>query len=262
QLGQFTLDNASNCDTLMEWLESYLQKEGIPFDRIGNRIWYLDSYAQALNSDPVGQTQGIVGVCRASGGRRKELKCAIEDGNKSNTWGEIIRVVQLLRDCETRWSSTYNMIDRTMELYPPIQNFLQQPSMAEHTHRLFTSKQYEVLGHIHQILQIPHWAQELLAAEKTPTLAMALPVYEKLVELWKSLALAIPEMSHYIGLGVAKIMEYVSKGRRNKIYALAMILNPRTKFQWMEQQWELKECVAAEIWLEEAVRISNSSSYR
>jgi hypothetical protein len=94
--------------------------------------------------------------------------------------------------------------------------------MADHTHRLFMSKQYEVLGHIHQILEIPHWAQELLAAEKTPTLAMALPIYEKLVELWKSLALAIPEMSHYIGLGVAKIMEYVSKGRRSKIYALAM----------------------------------------
>ncbi len=148
--------------------------------------------------------------------------------------------------------------------------------MADHTHRLFMSKQYEVLGHIHQILEIPHWAQELLAAEKTPTLAMALPVYEKLVELWKSLALAIPEMSHYIGLGVAKIMEYVSKGRRNKIYALAMskftryntvhcrhivylVLNPRTKFQWMEQHWELSECVAAEIWLEEAVHILNSS---
>jgi hypothetical protein len=78
----------------------------------------LLSYARALESDPVGQTRGIVNVCRASGGRRKELKSVIEDGNKSKTWGEIIRVVQLLRDCETRWSSTYNMIDRTMELYP------------------------------------------------------------------------------------------------------------------------------------------------
>jgi hypothetical protein len=29
-------------------------------------------------------------------------------------------------------------------------------------------------------------------------------------------------MSHYIGLAVAKIMEYVSKGCRSKIYALAM----------------------------------------
>ena len=85
--------------------------------------------------------------------------------------------------------------------------------MADHTHHLFTSKQYEVLGHIHQILEIPHKCQELLAAEKTPTLSKALPTYEKLVELWKALALAIPELSHYIGLGVAKIMEYVSKGQ-------------------------------------------------
>lgn len=78
----------------------------------------LVSYAEALTSDPVGQTRKIVGVCRASGGRRKDLTSTIEEGNKSKSWGEVIRVVQLLRDCETRWSSTYNMVDRTMELYP------------------------------------------------------------------------------------------------------------------------------------------------
>ncbi len=44
QLGQFTLDNASNCDTLMEWLELYLRDEGILFDRIGNRIQYILFY--------------------------------------------------------------------------------------------------------------------------------------------------------------------------------------------------------------------------
>ena len=33
------------------------------------------------------------------------------------------------------------------------------------------------------------------------------------------------------------------------------VLNPRTKFRWMEEQWELSECIAAEIWLKEAVHI-------
>jgi hypothetical protein len=61
-----------------------------------------------------------------------------------------------------------------------------------------------------------------LAAEKTPTLSLALPAYEALVLMWKELAKEIPELSHYIGLGIAKIMEYVSKGRRSRIYALAM----------------------------------------
>ena len=38
-------------------------------------------------------------------------------------------------------------------------------------------------------------------------------------------------------------------------YNAYLVLNPRTKFEWMEKQWGLSECVQAEIWLEEAVRI-------
>ena len=94
--------------------------------------------------------------------------------------------------------------------------------MFEHRSQLFTQKECEVLYHIHQILEIPHKCQELLSAEKTPSLSLALPAYETLVLLWKGLAKEIPELSHYIDLGVAKIMEYVSKGRRSRIYALAM----------------------------------------
>jgi hypothetical protein len=46
--------------------------------------------------------------------------------------------------------------------------------------------------------------------------------------LWKGLANEIPELSHYIDLDVAKIMEYVSKGRWSRIKALAMsTTNPR-----------------------------------
>lgn len=103
-----------------------------------------------------------------------------------------------------------------------MQHFLRQPALAEHIHELFKEKEYEVLHHIHQILEIPHRCQELLSAEKTPTLALAIPTYERLVMLWNGLINVIPELSHYVKLGVAKIMEYVSKGRRSRIYALAM----------------------------------------
>jgi hypothetical protein len=99
-----------------------------------------------------------------------------------------------------------------------VRRFLSQPAMSEH---LFKPTEYDVLGHIHRILEIPHKCQELLAVEKMPTLALALPTYEALVVLWKELAEAIPELSHYIGLGIAKITEYVLRGR-SRIYALAM----------------------------------------
>jgi len=71
-------------------------------------------------------------------------------------------------------------------------------------------------------LKLLHKCQELLAAEKMPTLALALLTYEALVVMWKELARVIPKLSHYIHLGIAKIMEYISKGRQSCIYALAM----------------------------------------
>lgn len=80
----------------------------------------LQLYAEALQSDPVGNTRQIVAACRASGQHRADVKQIIVDGNVEFLWqpGGVLRVVQLLRDCETRWSSTYLMSDHLIELYP------------------------------------------------------------------------------------------------------------------------------------------------
>jgi hypothetical protein len=77
-------------------------------------------YATAVESDPIGCSREIVAICRKSGQRREGLQKLIATGNDTSAWGPdtTIRLVQLLRDCETRWSSTYNMIDRLIELYP------------------------------------------------------------------------------------------------------------------------------------------------
>jgi len=75
---------------------------------------------------------------------------------------------------------------------------------------------------ISSILERPHATQELLSAEKTPTLPMALPAYELLLESWRNLQPVIPELSYYIGVGIEKIEEYVTKGRKSRVYALAM----------------------------------------
>jgi hypothetical protein len=53
-------------------------------------------------------------------------------------------------------------------------------------------------------------------------LSLALPIYEKLVVHWRALSETIPELAHYIRLGIRKIMEYVAIGRRSHVYALAM----------------------------------------
>jgi hypothetical protein len=100
--------------------------------------------------------------------------------------------------------------------------YLNHPKQASIANHLFDEMQYQVLHDIRSILQVPHAAQELLSAEKTPTLSQAIPAYEMVVQAWFDLQKVLPELAHYIGVGIAKIQEYVAKGRTSRVYALAM----------------------------------------
>jgi len=89
-------------------------------------LWkYLETYASALTGDPVGRVRSVVAACRASGQRRQGLKATIIEGNVSKRWigklpdgADTLPVVQLLRDCETHWSSSHLMVERVILLYP------------------------------------------------------------------------------------------------------------------------------------------------
>ena len=69
-----------------------------------------------LLSDPIKKTQDLVAVCRASGQWCKELQNVIVKGSGDGMWE--LCVLQLLQDCETRWSATNLMVNRTIDLYP------------------------------------------------------------------------------------------------------------------------------------------------
>lgn len=76
-------------------------------------------YLQALKDDVVGMARKIVVACRSSDKRRTGFRDTIKRGNDSGGFGEpqkLLRVVTLLRDVETRWSATFLMIDRLLEL--------------------------------------------------------------------------------------------------------------------------------------------------
>jgi hypothetical protein len=73
-------------------------------------------------------------------------------------------------------------------------------------------KDTDVLRDIHQVIEVPHIAQELLSSERTPTLSMALPAYELLTGKWTQLQSTIWELSHYIGVGLDKLRRYINEG--------------------------------------------------
>jgi hypothetical protein len=75
---------------------------------------------------------------------------------------------------------------------------------------------------IRQFLHIFHIVQELVSAEKTPTLSIVLPVYKKLIVMLKMLRSTLPKLGHGIDAAIAKLEEYLNISRGNKVYGLAM----------------------------------------
>ena len=78
-----------------------------------------EEYIETLKTDVITAARHLVATCRALGQRREGFRQTIEEGNKNRMFGEKrLRVVTLLHDMDIRWSSTYLMVDRLLELYP------------------------------------------------------------------------------------------------------------------------------------------------
>ncbi|KAI6036718.1 hypothetical protein PISMIDRAFT_118541, partial [Pisolithus microcarpus 441] len=264
-----TVDNASNNNMMMIAIEGELRRCGIPFHRDGNWLrWYRFSTEQYCNM--TGTVHSIVSVCHASGQCHQDFGKVIVEGNLLGRWagklpdsGDKLLLYQLLHDCETHWSSTFLMIECLLLLYPVCVS----PTLDELECYHLTKDKLNVLRDIHQVLEIPHSAQEALSAECTPTLSMALPVYELLIQKWMVLtSQTIPELSHHINIALQKLQNYVREACKTCIYALAMIVNPDMKFEWMQQYWELQDVANTQKWILEAVKgiwkeASSSESY-
>lgn len=114
--------------------------------------------------------------------------------------------------------------------------------------------------------------QEIVSAEKTPTLSLVLPLYEKLIALLTKLKIQLPKLEHAIAASVWKLEEYLEKSRQTKIYALAMgehpfflystanqfthslqVINPTIKFKWIEKHWSTAEYQCARKSVRDAV---------
>ncbi|OBZ72686.1 putative AC transposase [Grifola frondosa] len=303
KIGMITLNNASNCSTMMEELEYLLHAKGVAFDREGNRIRCfphvvniavqtglkqltkvddnvypssaltdtetnttnrdlehaaLDSsdlqadiaYAAELREDPVAKARTLVRVCRASQQRREEFDATIVEGNKNKEFTEkSLPEAQLLLDVDTQWSSTFAMIDRVLELYQAVKAFLAKPKQDPIACHALSVKAREVLGDVREFLQAPHMVQEVLSAQKTPTLSMALPGYEKLILALRLLRRKLVRIAHAISASIVKLEEYLLKSRNTRIYAIAMIINPTMKFEWLSEHWAEDEVQAAREWL-------------
>ncbi|KAJ7070551.1 hypothetical protein C8F01DRAFT_1225955 [Mycena amicta] len=213
----------------------------------------LTAYYKAVKSKPLSSERAVISSCRASGLRRQEFATFIFDGNTKNLWktgdNGKLPILQLLRDCETRWSAIHLMNVRFLLLFEPISGFLKHPNQSSIAKHQLDDDQHQVLLDMQTILSVPHAGQELLSAERTPTLSIALPAYELILDSWLKLQNEIPELKHYIGVGIAKIQEYIKLGRKSRIYLHVTVINPSMKLDWIEKHWPARDVRKAEEWI-------------
>ncbi|KIO26788.1 hypothetical protein M407DRAFT_234245, partial [Tulasnella calospora MUT 4182] len=247
------------------FLDNLTNVPSLPASASSNQIMYR----QALLRDPVARGKKLVTACRASGHRRTGLRDTIIKGNLDSSFRDVhgqpcqLPVYALCQDCPTRWSSVLILIRRLLILYPAIEKFLLSDGQEDIADFALDRADLLILQDVLQVLMSTHLVQELLSGEKTPTLGIAFPAYELLLENWKQLSTSIPELSHAISAAITKIAEYVAHSRKSHLPTIAMgmssamlwvrnlvhliflsygtVLNPASKMTWMEKAWSSEE---------------------
>ncbi|KAF8970640.1 ribonuclease H-like domain-containing protein, partial [Flammula alnicola] len=130
--------------------------------------------------------------------------------------------VQLLRDVDTRWSSTCLMIERALFCRPIIVKFLSMPDFEDLRRHYLTGDDWEALQAFYDILSIPHAFQQRLSAEKTPTLCETIRSFSAITAIWKEHQGEHPETSNIIQAGIDKLEEYSERTSLTPAYTVAM----------------------------------------
>lgn len=87
---------------------------------------------------------------------------------------------------------------------------------------MLNSAEVCVAEHVREVVEIPHFAQELLSTDRTPTLAFSLPVYDKIIAQWEAKQHQYPLLAKSIHVGIAKLKDYIAKTQESRIYAFAI----------------------------------------
>jgi len=87
---------------------------------------------------------------------------------------------------------------------------------------LLTEVQLRVLKDVREFLNVFHTIQQVVSADKTPTLSTVIPLYEQLIGFLETLKRQKPGISHMIQASIDKLKEYREKSKRSNSYTLAM----------------------------------------
>ncbi|KAH6906344.1 hypothetical protein BKA70DRAFT_1105770, partial [Coprinopsis sp. MPI-PUGE-AT-0042] len=164
---------------------------------LGSNPTFLDD----LEHDPVATLRGLIRSIHSSSLRRQDFAVLEKQLCKLE--------VELIRDVDTRWSSTLLMIRRALDL-----DLLEKYCLSE--------ADWDALCTAECVLEVPHSFQQLLSHEKTTSLGRALPAFEALKESWEKLKRDDLNTADIIDAGLDKLSDYRELAEEVPAYVMAM----------------------------------------
>ncbi|KAL4262028.1 Zinc finger BED domain-containing [Pleurotus pulmonarius] len=255
RIGWVTVDNASNNDTFLHHLEAELKHRNIPFSHIKHHIRCFPhvvnlackaviqgitnmdlansdisefdhvDHAEHTHRDLIATLRAFIRNTRVSSLRREFFSQVVMSLRDKN--------LQLLRDVDTRWSSTLLMIDRAILLRAAIDKFINSNEFPELKKYWLTPSEWDSLEVYKSILAVPHAFQQKLSSEKTPTLSHAIPSFEAMRMKWMQQQTKYPHLRNIIQAGLDKLDNYQHRMELSPAYILAMAVNPDVKLRWI-----------------------------
>ncbi|KAJ5974771.1 hypothetical protein N7481_008478 [Penicillium waksmanii] len=134
-------------------------------------------------------------------------------------------------DIDTRWNSTFLMLDTALESQPQINRYLELQTELPH----FTKQDWRRLSQIHQVLK-RFYNLTLFVSRKYPQISMAIPIYYELHDLLNQgaerqgvFADIDDDIAGAIYRGLVKYEKYYTFMDETDAYYTALILDPRMK---------------------------------
>ncbi|KAK0217455.1 hypothetical protein EDD85DRAFT_781639, partial [Armillaria nabsnona] len=175
-------------------------------------IFTCISESMDITRDPVATVRALVCAIRGSSLRQHSFSSVLKTLDK--------KVLQLILDVDIWWSSTDIMIKCAIQLWE-IGGYILIVDFADLCRHQLSDEEWKALNIIHQILAIPHAFQQKLSADKTPTLSLAIPSFQHMIQIWQNMKVTFPQAASAHDEGLAKLETYREQTDVVPAYTLA-----------------------------------------
>ncbi|KAF5318361.1 hypothetical protein D9611_014218 [Ephemerocybe angulata] len=215
----------------------HLNTESSPTD-VDTALDDLADISTAYDRDETGLIRIITVKARSSAKRTELLKQLQEK--------EGVKVpLNLILDMKVRWSSTFAMLKRALDLREYLTDFIFKISMEEPSPEkqralrelCVTPAEWDQVKEFLRILKYADDAQHSFSTETDPALSHALPALEKLHKTWSAIAKKQKYERYHdaVNAGLNKISTYYNKA--SSVDAYSVFLDPNLKTLHFKKAW-------------------------